>query len=266
MSIYNKKKFTLFVFGCLLVIACIFCMSNTAIMSPKAVEASAVNWGLSFQTKGAAPIGNKDSAYLKQFDAYFLGDTTKNTIYLTFDCGYENGNTKEILAALTKHGVKATFFAVGNFIRDNPDLIKEIVADGNTVGNHTFTHPDMSAISSLESFQTELQKNEDAYKAVMGEDMPKFYRPPQGKFSEDNLKMAQSLGYKTIFWSLAYVDWYQDDQPNPKEAVDLLCSRIHPGAIVLLHNTSSTNGKILDTLLTKFEEMGYTFGTLDELA
>ena len=95
--------------------------------------------------------------------------------------------------------------------------------------------------------------------------MKKFYRPPQGKFSENNLKMAQELGYKTVFWSLAYVDWYQDKQPSHEEAFDKLLNRIHPGAIVLLHNTSRTNGEIMDELLTKWEEMGYRFGTLEEL-
>ena len=134
------------------------------------------------------------------------------------------------------------------------------------MGNHTWHHPDMSQIATMDSFKKELVDVEDAYRDVTGQEMTKFYRPPQGKYNEENLKMAQQLGYKTFFWSLAYVDWYQDDQPSPEEAFDKLLGRIHPGAIVLLHSTSSTNAQILDELLTKWEEMGYEVRPLTDLA
>ena len=124
----------------------------------------------------------------------------------------------------------------------------------------------MSQIATMDSFKKELVDVEDAYRDVTGQEMTKFYRPPQGKYNEENLKMAQQLGYKTFFWSLAYVDWYQDDQPSPEEAFDKLLGRIHPGAIVLLHSTSSTNAQILDELLTKWEEMGYEVRPLTDLA
>ena len=137
--------------------------------------------------------------------------------------------------------------------------------EGHTVGNHTFSHPDMSKISSLENFQKELSAVEALYQEITGTDMIKYYRPPQGIYSTENLKMAQSLGYHTFFWSLAYVDWQQDAQPTHEEAFDKLLSRVHPGAIVLLHNTSRTNGEIMDELLSKWEEMGYTFGSLSDL-
>ena len=127
------------------------------------------------------------------------------------------------------------------------------------------THPDMSGISSLDAFQKQLDDVEELYESVTGEKMTKFYRPPQGIYSTSNLKMAKDLGYSTFFWSLAYVDWDPDNQPTKEEAFEKLTGRIHPGAIVLLHNTSKTNGEILDELLTKWEEMGYHFGTLDEL-
>lgn len=233
---------------------------------PLAAETSSEgNWGLSFQEDGKAPIGNADSNHLKKLNAYYTGDTSKQTIYLTFDAGYENGNTTTLLDALKKHQVTATFFVVGNFIEDNPDLIKRMVKEGHTVGNHTYSHPDMSRISTKESFQTELNKVELLYQDITGEKMTKFYRPPQGKYSQANLKMAQELGYYTFFWSLAYVDWYENDQPSHEEAFEKLISRIHPGAIVLLHSTSSTNAEILDELLTRWEEMGYHFGDLNDL-
>ena len=140
-----------------------------------------------------------------------------------------------------------------------------MVKEGHLVGNHTYTHPDMSAISTKEQFEKELNQLEEKYEEVTGEKMKKYYRPPQGKYSESNLKMAEEMGYKTIFWSLAYVDWYESDQPTKEEAFDKLIPRLHPGAIVLLHSTSKTNSEILDELLTKWEEMGYEFKSTEEL-
>lgn len=223
------------------------------------------NWGLGFSKDGQPPTGTATADELKQYDAYYIGDTSKKEIYLTFDAGYENGNTGNILDALKKHNVKATFFLVSNFVKTSPDLVKRMVEEGHTVGNHTNSHPDMSKIATMEAFTKEITELEKIVEQVTGQKMVKFYRPPQGKYSVNNLKMAQELGYKTFFWSLAYVDWYVDKQPTKEQAFKKLLGRIHPGAIVLLHSTSKTNGDILDELLTKWEEIGYTFGTLDQL-
>src|SRR5699024_2138225 len=141
-----------------------------------------------------------------------------------------------------------------------------MVAEGHIVGNHTLHHPDMSAIADKESFSAELTGLEEKFTALTGQPMQKFYRPPQGKFSEENLKQAQELGYTTVFWSLAYVDWYTYNQPTEEHAFSKLLPRIHNGAIVLLHSTSETNARILDELLTRWEQEGYTFGSLAELA
>lgn len=233
---------------------------------PQIAPASEGNWGLSFQEDGKPPVANATGDELKKFDAYYAQNTKKKVLYLTFDAGYENGNTDTILDALKKHKVPATFFVVGPFISEHPELIKRMAQEGHTVGNHTYSHPDMSKISTMESFQKELERVEELYEEITGSPMTKYYRPPQGKYSEANLSMAKELGYKTFFWSLAYVDWYQDDQPTKEEAFDKLIGRIHPGAIVLLHSTSSTNAEILDELLTKWEDMGYSFKSLDSLA
>ncbi|MEY8338117.1 delta-lactam-biosynthetic de-N-acetylase [Lachnospiraceae bacterium 62-35] len=224
------------------------------------------NWGLGFPEEGKQPVGNASCDYLKQFNAHYVQNTEDKVIYLTFDAGYENGNTSPILDALKKHQVPAAFFLVGNYLETSPDLVKRMVSEGHIVGNHTFHHPDMSKISTRESFEKELSSLEDMYLQITGQPMKKYYRPPQGKYSEANLQMAKDMGYQTFFWSLAYVDWYQDKQPSKEEAFQKLLGRIHPGAIVLLHSTSSTNAGILDELLTKWEEMGYHFGSLDELA
>ncbi len=223
------------------------------------------NWGLSFQEEGKRPVGNATIEELSRYNAFYAENTEEKKIYLTFDAGYENGNTPTILDALKKHEAPATFFVVGNFISENQELIKRMEAEGHIVGNHTMTHPDMSKISTQESFQKELSGVEDIYKEITGKEMTKFYRPPQGIYSTLNLSMAKEMGYHTFFWSLAYVDWYQDNQPDPQEAIEKLTRRIHPGAIVLLHSTSSTNAQILDELLNKWEDMGYSFHSLNEL-
>lgn len=223
------------------------------------------NWGLSFQEEGQPPVGNDTPQELAKYNAFYIEDTQDKVLYLTFDCGFENGNTPAILEALKKHNAKATFFVVGNFIETSPDLVKRMVEEGHTVGNHSYHHPDMSGMGK-EEFTAELGELETLYEQTVGTPMKKYYRPPQGKYSENSLQIAKDLGYKTIFWSLAYVDWNQDSQPTHEEAFDKLLSRVHPGAIVLLHNTSKTNGEILDELLAKWEEMGYTFKSLDELA
>ena len=229
------------------------------------VQNQADNWGLGFGAEGTQPTGNVTADELKKYNAWYVGDKSKNVIYLTFACGYENGNTEPILDALKKHNAKATFFVVGHFLESAPDIVKRMEAEGHAVGNHTYHHPDMSSISDMTSFQKEMDDVASLYQTVTGKEMIKYYRPPQGKYSTKNLEMAKELGYHTFFWSLAYVDWNVDDQPTKEEAFDKLLTRIHPGAIVLLHSTSKTNGEILDELLTKWEEMGYTFAPLSEL-
>ena len=223
------------------------------------------SWGLSFRQEGAAPIGNADAAHLARYDAAYIGNTMEKVLYLTFDAGYENGCTEKILDTLKKHQVPAAFFLVGNYIEKNADLVRRMGQEGHIVANHTMHHYDMSKLSDKAAFSKELTDLETLYKETTGQEMPKYYRPPQGTFSEENLRMAQELGYKTVFWSLAYVDWNNDSQPTPEQAFAKLLPRTHDGAVVLLHSTSKTNAEILDELLTRWKDMGYRFGTLEEL-
>ena len=224
-----------------------------------------ISWGLSFRQEGAPPVAPSNQQNLAKLDAAYLGDTGEPVIYLTFDAGYENGSTEVILDILKKHEVKAAFFLVGNYIGKNADLVRRMVEEGHIVGNHTMHHKDMSKLTDRETFQKELTDLETLFRDITGKDMPKFYRPPQGIYSEDNLKMAKELGYRTVFWSLAYMDWDNDKQPTREEAFEKLLSRIHNGAVVLLHSTSKTNGEILDELLTRWKEMGFSFQTVDKL-
>lgn len=225
----------------------------------------AASWGLSYPHPGLSPAGNATAEELAVYDAAYLGDPGEKVLYLTFDAGYENGHTAAILDVLAKHKAPAAFFVVGPYIEQNPELIRRMAAEGHTVGNHSWHHWDMDRIADKAVFEKELSDVAAAYKAVTGAEMPRFYRPPRGVYAEENLKQAQALGWKTVFWSLAYVDWKQDAQPSREEAFAKLLPRVHNGAVVLLHSTSATNAEILDELLTKWEEMGFRFGTLDEL-
>jgi peptidoglycan-N-acetylmuramic acid deacetylase len=166
---------------------------------------------------------------------------------------------------LKKHNAPAAFFLVGNYMERNADLVRRMVEEGHTVGNHTMHHRDMSQLAEKDAFAAELTELEKCFTAITGQELPKYYRPPQGTYSQDNLVMARDMGYRTVFWSLAYVDWNNDAQPTAEEAFAKLLPRIHNGAVVLLHSTSQTNAQIMDELLTKWESMGYTFGTLDDL-
>ncbi len=238
-------------------------VAAVSVFSASALETG--SWGLSFRQEGTPPIGNAGKDQLKQYDAAYMGRSDEKVLYLTFDAGYENGSTEKILDALKQHQVPAAFFLVGNYIEKNADLVRRMVAEGHTVGNHTMHHPDMSKLTDKAAFARELQDLEALFQEVTGQPMPKYYRPPQGIYSEDNLKNAKELGYKTVFWSLAYVDWNNDSQPTKEQAFSKLLPRTHPGAVVLLHSTSQTNGEILGELLSKWKEEGYRFGTLEEL-
>ena len=226
---------------------------------------TAGSWGLSFQTEGQPPVGSASQSVLAQYDAAYLGDTGEKVLYLTFDAGYENGCTAQILDVLKAHRAPAAFFLVGNYLERNPELVQRMVDEGHTVGNHTWSHPDMSKIADRDAFARELGKVEEKYKEITGQELERYYRPPQGIYSEENLKLARELGYKTVFWSLAYVDWNNDAQPTPEQAFSKLIPRIHNGAVVLLHSTSRTNAAILDELLTKWEDLGYSFAPIEEL-
>lgn len=242
----------------IIALAIIFCM-------PLTVMADSGNWGLGYGVSGEKPTGNATADELLENKAYYVDDGDEKVIYLTFDAGYENGYTEEILNVLKEEDVPAAFFLVGTYIRDNPDIVRRMVNEGHIVGNHTMNHPDMSAISDKDSFNKELSETAEQYLAVTGDEMPRYYRPPQGKYSEANLKMAAELGYATVFWSLAYVDWNVDDQPTKDQAFEKLLPRIHPGAVILLHSTSETNAKILKELITEYKALGYEFKSLEVL-
>ena len=254
------RKKDLWIIGSALVLALIAAVS---LFTNPAVPTGA--WGLSFPTPGQIPDAPASPEALRQYNCAYLGNTENKVLYLTFDAGYENGHTEAILDTLKQHNVKAAFFLVGNYLQKNADLVRRMVQEGHIVGNHTVSHPNMSAISDMDAFRAELEGLETLFTDVTGKELPKYYRPPRGVYSEQNLQMAKELGYKTVFWSLAYADWDNDNQPAEDAAIKRLLDRTHNGAVILLHSTSKTNAAILDRLLTKWEEMGYRFETIDKL-
>lgn len=253
-----------FVFAGLLLAAGTGAIVHFSRAEPEVAAVSTQEWGLSFQKGASSPVPNLPADKLAPYNAFYYNPSGGKRLYLTFDAGYENGNTTPILDALKKHNAPGAFFVVGTYIKENPDLIKRMVAEGHVVGNHTYHHPNMSQKDKT-TFCKELSDLEAVFTELTGQPLQKFYRPPEGKFTFDNLTWANELGYKTVLWSLAYVDWYVDKQPSRETAFEKLLPRTHDGAVILLHSTSATNAAILDDLLTEWEKAGYTFGSLQEL-
>lgn len=223
-------------------------------------------WGNYQPTPNAVPKGNDDEAKMHTYGAYSRSsDTESKVLYLTFDEGYENGYTPAILDTLAKHGIQTTFFCTGEFMQTQPELVRRMVNEGHIVGNHTWSHPHMNTITTHEAFWNQLKKNSDLFKTITGLEMPRYFRAPEGGYSDAIYAQAQAMGYKTIYWTVAYGDYDTKKQPDHASALATLNRRIHPGAVILLHAVSKTNTEILDSLLTGWENQGYTFGTLDRL-
>ena len=228
-------------------------------------ETTEYSWYTMPMKDGTQPAPQPEFAFIGQFGGYWIGPPDEKVIYITFDAGYENGNTPQILDALKKHNAPAAFFLVDHYIKTNPELVQRMTDEGHLVCSHSTNHKNMAAMADFETFKSEMDGVAERHSSVTGQQIAPYFRPPEGRFSELCLKYAQQLGYKTIFWSFAYKDWYVDNQPSAQDAMNTITSRTHPGMVALLHATSSTNAAIMDDLLTRWEEMGYTFGTLDDL-
>ncbi|MBR4206113.1 MAG: polysaccharide deacetylase family protein [Clostridia bacterium] len=225
--------------------------------------AAALGWYCPHEKDGKRPSAPAEAGKLEEHGAYYLGKD-EPVIYLTFDAGYENGNVEKILDVLKDEDVPAAFFILENLVSRNPDLVKRMAEEGHTVANHTAKHPDMSQ-KTKDEFTAELTRMEDAYRSLTGGEIAKYYRPPEGRFTTENLDWANELGYKTILWSYAYADWDNDRQMPPEAAAQKVLAGTHNGEVLLLHPTSKTNAEILRGLIRTWKQAGYRFGTLDEL-
>ena len=225
-----------------------------------------LNWYYVQREKNQIPECPKESeAFLKDYDAYYINNNNEKTLYLTFDEGYEKGYTNDILDTLKELNIPAAFFVVKPYIDSEPDIIKRMTNEGHLVCNHSNHHPSMASITDNEKFKKELTDVEDAFKELTGQEMPKFFRPPMGKYSKASLEKTKNMGYKTIFWSFAYKDWLTEDQPSKEYAIEKIKNGVHPGAIILLHAVSKTNTEILKTVLLDLQNEGYEFKSLNDL-
>ena len=235
-------------------------------VNPLALRADgAQSWYCKREKDHCRPSAEPNMSYIEEENGFFIGhDLNEKVIYLTFDAGYENGNIARILDTLKAHHAEGAFFILENLIRRNPELVERMKNEGHLVCNHTARHKDMTQATKNE-FVAELQSLEALVKENTGYEMAKFYRPPRGEYNEQNLAWAQEMGYATVFWSLAYADWDNSKQAAAEKASHLLCQRMHPGAIVLLHPTSKTNAVILKSLIDTWRAEGYTFASINEL-
>ncbi len=218
---------------------------------------NASGWGYSKDLDNN-PIIGKYQNIIEEHNVYYRGDDQEKEIYLTFDTGYDNGNINEILNILKRTNVSAIFFVTGHFVKQHPDLVKRMVEEGHVVGNHTYSHPDLAELSK-EKINQELIKLENEYKKVTGLEMYKFIRPPKGTFSPNSLQYLDELGYVTIFWSLAYVDWLTDSQRGYEYAYDSVMNNIHNGAVILMHTVSDDNVEGLEKIIVDLKQNKYQF-------
>jgi peptidoglycan-N-acetylmuramic acid deacetylase len=226
---------------------------------------SPIHWGFKKNDNHEPPTaGAEREQMLEEFDSFYLGDTTKQHIYLTFDNGYEEGYTDDILDVLKQKQVPAAFFITGHYIQDQPELVKRMVEEGHIVGNQSWSHPDLTTKNEA-LIREELQRVDEAYRELTGAEQMRYLRPPRGVYSERTLAISRRLGYSHVLWSLAFVDWHTDRQKGWEYAYDQIMSQIHPGAVILLHTVSRDNAEALAKVIDDLQDEGYEFRTLDDL-
>ncbi|OZU87743.1 delta-lactam-biosynthetic de-N-acetylase [Virgibacillus indicus] len=229
------------------------------------IEASSgFGWGYKKNSDHQIPEVGKYQEMLEKFGAYYADFSGEKNIYLTFDNGYEQGYTADILNVLKKEDVPATFFVTGHYVKSEPELVKRMAEEGHIIGNHSYHHPDFS-VMTMDAMKEELETLEAAVAKVSNQKELKYLRPPRGIFNEQTLKWSNDLGYIHVFWSIAFADWNVDKQKGWKYAYDQIMAQIHPGAIVLLHTVSSDNAESLQKLITELKKQGYSFKSLDDL-
>lgn len=219
-------------------------------------------WGLKKNKNAPPEIPNATIEILKKYGGIYK-DSEPRSLYLTFDEGYENGYTGKILDILKENDVKAAFFVTAPYIKNEKDLIKRMVDEGHTVGNHTVNHPSMPEVKSDEKLKSEITELNSQFKEITGKDM-KFFRPPMGEYSERTLKITQELGYTSVFWSFAYKDWDVKNQKGTDYAYTQITEGVHDGAILLLHAVSKDNTEVLDRVIKDLKQKGYRFKSIED--
>ncbi|AVM68617.1 hypothetical protein C3V36_04755 [Lachnospiraceae bacterium oral taxon 500] len=227
------------------------------------LSTEAQSWSFK-RNKEHLPVTGYYQLDLAKYGAYYLGNTEEKVVYLTFDEGYENGFTPAILDTLKEKQIKAAFFITGSYLKHSPELVKRMKEEGHVVGNHSQTHPDFTTQTD-EQVIAEVSQVADKFKEVVGTEMDPFFRFPSGRYSEKDLYIVRKLGFRSIFWSMAYKDWDTKDQPGKDYAYQHVMANYHPGVVILLHAVSSSNTEALADIITGLDEAGYRFGSLYEL-
>lgn len=222
------------------------------------------HWYVMNARDGSQPVLSDDAAFKDDYRIVYMGPADQKKVWLTFDLGYDNGNTEKILDVLKDKDVEGAFFICGNVIETCPALVKRMAEEGHAVCNHTEHHKDLSMLTEQE-ISGELTALEEKYSALTGKQMEKMMRPPEGKYSESTLEKLEKLGYIPVFWSFAYKDWIDGEQPSPDAALEKIAENAHPGMVALLHSTSATNAQILPEVIDRLREQGYAFGRMEEL-
>jgi len=232
-------------------------------------EAAAYSWYCKRTSDHSQPSLDTQFKFIENHQCYYINKNAESAgdkvLYLTFDAGYENGNVAKILDVLKKQEVGGAFFILDNLITSDTPLVQRMANEGHLVCNHTMKHHDMTKCHDSTAFAAELDGLCSLCSDVAGIEMARLYRPPEGRFSEENLSFAEQAGYKTILWSFAYADWDNNKQPSPEYAKEKILANTHNGAVILLHPTSATNAAILEELIIEWKNQGYRFGSLNEL-
>lgn len=251
------KRFTIY----FLLIMIVFANLNTLY---------AVSWCCNRTKDHSQPKLSSDLSFITKYNVYWKDENNSEidgkdkVVYLTFDAGYENGNVEKIIDILNEENVKGAFFILDNLILKNKSLVQKMIDTGHIVANHTSNHKDITKITK-EEFDNQVFDLEALYKKTFNLEMPKYFRPPEGKFNEENLKWLEENGYKTVMWSFAYADWDNNKQPSKQYAYKKIIDNIHNGEVMLLHPTSKTNVEVLKDVIKDLKTQGFRFGTLDEL-
>ncbi|WP_456276772.1 delta-lactam-biosynthetic de-N-acetylase [Bacillus sp. AK128] len=251
--------------GCILFVLALILVPSFSQVQATTYSNAKTHWGFKKSVDHKPPSAGKQlDELLAEYNSFYLGDTSKKEIYLTFDNGYENGYTGPILDVLKKKKVPATFFVTGYYLKDQPELVKRMVNEGHIVGNHSYHHPDLTEVSDVR-LKKELELVREEFETLTGKKGMTYLRAPRGVFSERTLALSEKLGYTNVFWSLAFVDWYTDQQKGWKYSYDQVMKQIHPGSILLLHTVSKDNAEALEKIITDLEAQGYEFKSLDDL-
>ena len=236
---------------------------EATVTSTSALSNKKIGWGIKRNDNHEQPdLGKTNKEILEKNNGIAMGNNNDKFIYLTFDEGYEAGNTQQILSTLKENNVTATFFITAHYLNTQPELVKQMIDEGHIVGNHTVNHKSMPTLSE-EQINSEVMDLHKSIYEKFGYEM-KYIRPPMGEFSEKSISVTNSLGYKTVMWSFAYEDWNENKQPEEQSAKKKIIDNVHNGEIMLLHGNSKTNTNILGDIIKEIKNMGYEFKSLDE--